>query len=101
MYTKTAVMRAWSVFSAAAVARTLFAGSVAAENHEFTAAIHVSTRGLDLSRPAGAHEFYRRLQYAAWEVCKPDAKVALEPLSDPRGCSEKALGRVEKQSPTA
>jgi UrcA family protein len=92
MSIKTAVISARSVVGAAAVAGTLFVGNAAAANPEFTVAIQVSTKGLDLSQPAGARELYRRLQYAAWEVCQPDARVALEPVSDPKGCSEKALG---------
>jgi UrcA family protein len=92
MHTKSGVMRAWSVLGTAAVACTLHIGNAAAQGREFTVAIHVSTQGLDLSQPAGAHEFYRRLQYAALGVCKPDARVALMPVSDPRGCFEKALG---------
>lgn len=92
MYTQTAAMSARSVLGAAVVACTLFAGNVVAEDHEFTAVIHVSTQGLDLSNTAGVHELYRRLEYAAWQVCAPDYRVALEPSTDPKGCSEKALG---------
>jgi UrcA family protein len=91
MYTKTAGMCARSVLGAAAVVCTLFAGNVAAAGHEFTVAIHVSTQGLDLGQAAGAREFYRRLQYAAWQVCSPGYRVAVEPSPDPKGCSEKAL----------
>jgi UrcA family protein len=92
MYTKSAGMSAWAVLGAAAVTCTLFAGNVSAASPEFTVAVQVSTRGLDLSQPAGAHELYQRLQYAAWEVCKPDVRVALEPVADPKSCAEKALG---------
>jgi UrcA family protein len=88
---KSAVTRAGCALGAA-VACTLFAGNVAAENHEFTVAIQVSARGLDLSQPAGAHELYRRLRFAALEVCKPSVRVALQPVADPTGCAEKALG---------
>ena len=98
MSIKTVVIGAWSVVGAAAVACTLFVGNAAAENREFAVAIHVSTQGLNLSQPAGAHELYRRLQDAAREVCKPGVRVALEPVSDPRGCSEKALGDAIGQS---
>ncbi len=84
MYTKTAVLRARSVLGAAAVACTLFAG--------VTVAIHVSTRGLDLSQPAGAHEFYTRLQRAARVACTDGNRVDLAPARDPEGCYEKALG---------
>jgi len=92
MYTKTAVMRARSVLGAAAVACTLFAGSVAAKDHEVTVAIHVSTQGLDLRQPAGAHEFYTRLQRAARVACTHGNRVDLAPVPDPEGCYEKALG---------
>ena len=92
MYTKTAVLRARSVLGAAAVACTLLAGNVAANDHNVVVAIHVSTQGLDLSRPAGAHEFYTRLQRAARVVCTHGDRVGLEPSPDPEGCYEKALG---------
>src|SRR5580704_1932654 len=89
MHTKTAVMSAWPVLGAAVVACTLFAGSVAAKDHEATVAIHVSTHGLDLSQAAGAHELYTRLWHAARLVCRRDG---LEPSPDPWVCYEKALG---------
>ena len=92
MYTKSAGRSSWAVLSAAAVTCTLFAGNVSAASPEFTVAVRVSTRGLDVSQPAGAHQLYQRLQYAAWEVCKPDVRVALEPVADSKSCAEKALG---------
>ena len=91
MYTKTAVMSAWPVLGAAIVACTLFAGSVAAKDQEVTVAIQVSTQGLDLSQPAGAHEFYTRLKHAAEVVCTHGMRVDLAPSPDPEGCYEKAL----------
>jgi UrcA family protein len=90
MYAKTDVMSA--VLGAAAIACTLFAGNVVAKDHKVTVAIHVSTQGLDLSQPAGAHEFYRRLQHAADVVCTHGNRVDLTPSDDPKGCYEKALG---------
>jgi len=90
MYTKTAVMSARWVLGAAAVACALFAGNVAAKDHWVTVAIHVSTQGLDLSQPAGAHEFYARLQHAARVACTHGNRVDLAPA--PEGCYEKALG---------
>jgi UrcA family protein len=90
MYTKAALMTARCVFGAAAVACTLFAGTVAAK--DVTVAIHVSTQGLDLSQPTGAHEFYTRLRHAAWVVCTHGNRVDLAPAPDPEGCYEKALG---------
>ena len=67
MVTKTASLSAWPILGAAIVACSLFAGSVAAK--DVTVAIQVSTQGLDLSQPAGAHQFYRRLQQAARVAC--------------------------------
>jgi UrcA family protein len=90
MYTKVALMSARCVLGAAALACTLFAGTVAAKN--VTVAIHVSTQGLDLSQPTGAHEFYTRLQHAARVVCTHGNRIDLAPAPDPEGCYEKALG---------
>jgi UrcA family protein len=92
MYTKTAFMSAWVVLGAAAVAGTLFAGSVAAKDQEFAVAYKVSAQGLDLSQPAGAHELYLRLQHAAEVVCTHGMRVDLKPVADESACYEKALG---------
>jgi len=56
MYSKTAVVHAWFVLSAALVACTFFAGEVVAQGHEVRVAYQVSTHGLDLNKPAGARE---------------------------------------------
>jgi len=53
---------------------------------------HVSTQGLDLSQPAGAHQFYRRLQQAARVACRMATGSTWAPALDPAGCYEKALG---------
>src|SRR3977135_646791 len=92
MYTKTAVLRARFVLGAAAGAGTLSAGNAAASDHGVTIAIHVSTQGLDLSQPAGAQEFYRRLRHAARVACTHGNRGDLAPAPDPAGCYEKALG---------
>ena len=92
MYTKTAGMSARSVLGAAAIVCTLFAGNVVAGDHGVTVVIHVSTQGLDLSQPAGAHQFYRRLQQAARVACTHGNRVDLAPALDPAGCYAKALG---------
>ena len=68
------------------------AGNVAAKDHKVIVAIHVSTQGLDLSQPAGAHEFYTRLQHAARVACTHGNRVDLKPSPDPVACYEKALG---------
>jgi UrcA family protein len=90
MYTRRTVKSAWPVLGAAVVACVLVAGSVAAK--EVTVAIQVSTQGLDLSQPAGAHELYTRLQRAAQVVCTHGMRVDLQASPDPEGCYEKALG---------
>jgi UrcA family protein len=92
MYAKTAVLSARSVLGAAAVACTLLAGNVAAEDNKVIVAIHVSTQGLDLRQPAGAQEFYSRLKRAARVACTHGNRVDLAPAPDPEGCYEKALG---------
>jgi UrcA family protein len=90
MYPKTTVMTAWPIFGAAMVACALFAGDVMAK--DVTVAYQVSTQGLDLRQPAGAHEFYGRLKKAARIVCTHGNRVDLQPSSDPKDCYEKALG---------
>jgi UrcA family protein len=92
MYTKAVVMSAWPVVGAALVACTLFAGSVAAKDQEFTVAYRVSTQGLDLSQPVGAQELYSRLKHAAQVVCTHGMRVDLKPVTDESACYEKALG---------
>ena len=47
MYSKTAFTSAWPILGATAIACTLFAGSVAAEDQEFAVAYRVTTQGLD------------------------------------------------------
>jgi UrcA family protein len=90
MYTKTDLMSVWPVLTAAVIGCALFAGGVAAK--EVTVAIQVSTHGLDLSRPAGAREFYGRLKRAARTVCTHGNRIDLQPSADLEGCYEKALG---------
>ncbi|MGO9949891.1 MAG: UrcA family protein [Steroidobacteraceae bacterium] len=91
MNTKTTFMSARAVLGAAAIAGTLFAGSVAAKGQEFTVAYKVSTQGLDLSQPPGARALYNRLKHAAEVVCTHGMRVDLAPLTDPKGCYERAL----------
>src|SRR6266436_1629254 len=90
MYPKTAVTTAWSVLGVAMVACTPLAGNVVAK--EVKVAYQVSTQGLNLRQPAGAHEFYGRLKKAARIVCTHGNRVDLQPSPDPAGCYEKALG---------
>ena len=44
---------------------------------------------LDLSRPAGAQELYRRIRRAAHAVCRTD-----EPIGYDRGCVDHAIARA-------
>ena len=81
-----------AVLGAAAVTCTLFAGNVWAAGPEFTVAVQVSTRGLDLSQPAGAHELYQRLQYAAERSASRTCGLPWSPSPTQRAVLEKALG---------
>ena len=94
MYIKTALLRSHFMLGAVAIAGTIFAGNVAAQGHDVTVAIQVSTQGLDLHSPAGAQEFYGRLKHAAEVACTHGNRVDLKPSGDPVGCSEKALGEA-------
>jgi UrcA family protein len=92
MYSKTTFMSAWPVLGAAVIASMLFAGSVRAEDQEFTVAYRVTTQGLDVKQPAGARALYLRLQHAARVVCTNGMRVDLKPVADEGACYEKALG---------
>lgn len=89
MYTQRVFMSA-SILGAAIVACAFFAGNVVAK--DVKVAYQVSTQGLDLKQPAGAREFYARIQHAAQIVCTHGNRVDLQPSPDPQGCYEKALG---------
>ena len=94
MDTQSTFINARSLLAAAVAAGMLFSGDVLADNGPVSVAVSVSTRGIDPSQPAGAHEIYRRLRDAAWIVCTRANRVGLEPLADPEACSEKALGEA-------
>jgi UrcA family protein len=93
MYTRTGFMYAQLILGAAVACAPLATKGVA-KDHEVTVAIQVSTRGLNPSQPAGAHELYSRLKHAAEIVCTHGNRVDLEPAKDPVGCYEKALGNA-------
>jgi UrcA family protein len=78
-----------ATLGAASIACALFAGNVAAE--DLTIALHVSTQGLNLSQPADAQTFYKRLKDAARVVCTDGNRVGLVPLDNPKGCIDQAL----------
>jgi UrcA family protein len=76
-----------------ALACSLFAsGAVLADEHTFTIGMHLSSRGLDLTKPADAQTFYQRIQHAADVVCTHGNRVDLAPVEYELGCYEKALG---------
>jgi UrcA family protein len=91
MYRKTAFMSAWSALGVTVIACTLFAGSVAAEDQEFTVAYRVTTQGLDVNQPAGARALYLRLRHGAEVVCTHGMRFYLKPVADEVACYEKAL----------
>lgn len=93
MYTKQAVIGIRSIVGLAVVAGLLFASNAAAAaDHNVAVVIHVSTGGLDLSRPTDARTFYARLKNAAWVACTRGNRVDLLPVDDLKGCYESALG---------
>ena len=90
MYTKR-IGGGRSLLAVVAVACGMFAGSVLAKDPDVTVALRVSAQGLDLSQPADAQIFYKRLKAAAVVVCTHGDRVDLVPSDDPKGCYEKAL----------
>ena len=94
MSIKAAIIRTHFTVGALVFAGALFAGTVAAQGHDVTVAIQVSTQGLDLHSLAGAQEFYGRLKHAAEVACTHGNRVDLKPSSDPVACHEKALGEA-------
>jgi UrcA family protein len=55
---------------------TLFSNPVAAKDREVNIALHVSTMGFDLGRPADARKIYTRIEQAAWKACNTGVRVA-------------------------
>lgn len=94
MYSKIAFVGGRPFLGAAAVACTLLAGAIASADPPIVVSVRVSPQGLDLNRPADAQTFYTRLQRAARLVCTNGNKLGLEPLPDPAGCAEQALGNA-------
>jgi UrcA family protein len=100
MYAKPALTSARLLVGAATIVGTLCAGNVAAESHDVTVAINVSTQGLDLTQPADAHKLYTRLQDAARVACTSGDRVGLAPVDDLQGCVEQALGGAIRSADT-
>jgi len=94
MYTRLLPVSAHSILAAVAIAGTLCAATVAADDHKVIVAIPVDAQGLDLSQPAGAQQLYQRLEYAAYVACTRANRVGLAPSPDARDCSDKALANA-------
>jgi UrcA family protein len=77
-----------------AIAGALITANAAAGGQAITVSERVSSKGLDLNRPADAQKFYYRLQNAARVLCTRGNQVGLQPLDDPQGCIEDALGNA-------
>jgi UrcA family protein len=89
MFNRTFPINIRSRLGAASIACALFTGTVAAE--DLTIALHVSAQGLNLSQPADAQTFYKRLENAAHVVCTVGNRVDLVPLDYPKRCIDKTL----------
>jgi UrcA family protein len=76
------------------LAGALVTANAAAAGRDITVSERVSSKGLDLNRPADAQKFYYRLQIAARDVCTHGNQVGLQPLDDPPACIEEALGNA-------
>lgn len=92
MYTRTAPISGRPLLGAVAVACSLIGANAAAEDHEVTVAIHVSTQGLNLRHPADAQTLYVRLKNAAWVACTRANRVNLAPVDNLQDCLAAALG---------
>jgi len=97
MYSKLALINARRVLGALA-ACGLFVGGVAAQDHVVTVSTKVDARGLDLTQPADAQTFYKRLRNAAWMLCTRSTRVGLAPVDNLQGCYEQALGDAVRTS---
>jgi UrcA family protein len=93
MYTKRMVMSSGPVL-ALALAGAMVTANAVASGPAMAVSVHVSSKGLDLNRPADAQRFYWRLQSAARAVCTNGIQVGLQPMDDPQGCIEQALGEA-------
>jgi UrcA family protein len=98
MRANTVVLTVRPFICAAAAACALAAGQVVADDHDVTVAIHVNSQGLDLTKPAGAQQFYARLAHAAKVACSHGERVDLVPVPDPTACAAKALGSAVRSA---
>ena len=73
---------------------TLAGRVVTASEHIITVDMHVSSAGLDLSQPADARMFYRRIEHAATVVCTQENRPDLVRIDDYKTCYRKALSNA-------
>ena len=95
MHTQSASAR---TLLAMLIAGSLFAGIAQAKDSTIMVSRPVSAAGLDLGNPADAQTLYRRLRWAADDVCNRSTRVDLLPPDDSRSCFEKALGKAVRQA---
>jgi len=95
MNIETVARSTWLLFCAASTLIGTFAGSGArASEHTVTVAVSVSSRGIDLNKPAGVQAFYKRVQRAAEVVCTQPNRVGLVRVGDYESCYQKALANA-------
>jgi UrcA family protein len=78
----------------AAAACLVLSGLAEAADKPVIVGVAVSTAGLNVSEPSGAHTLYGRLRQAARVVCGRSNLVGLQPVADFSGCYETALGNA-------
>ena len=100
MYAKVAVTSARLLLGTTTIVCMLFAANVSSKEKIVTESVKVSPQGLDLSRPADAQTFYRRLENAAWTVCTRGTRVGLLPVDNQFKCYQNALGDAVHASNT-
>jgi UrcA family protein len=96
MYANTPGPGAQALLSVVVLAGALFSNTLAAKDHEVIVALHVSTAGFDLGRPADARKIYTRLDKAAWEACNGGERVGLAPVDNLSACYQNSLGNAIK-----
>jgi UrcA family protein len=90
MHTHT--LRAGAFMGAALACALLLSDTAAAADPSFAVNVPLTTRGLDLNRPADAQTFYARIEHAAYVVCTHGNRADLVPVDHYQGCYQKALG---------
>jgi UrcA family protein len=98
MYYNTLITGARALLGTLVVASMLFSNTLNAKDREVTIALHVSTVGFDLTRPADARKIYARLESAAWEACNSGGRVGLAPSDNAPSCYQNTLASAIKSA---